>query len=205
MVPQPDTLVLHHLLRRSLEYYAAGRFCAMNQLHGVGPNLLHHAVEFALKAALATRHSLKELGSQYGHDLVKLWAAVITANPNLKTPQRHQTIVELHKFEALRYPDNPIVQGATVTIAFKTGENPLITGSKPPSSAHATDLIFKTSMSFGLRCSLVLPLIRQLSFSFCPKPLAQLSRPRIDIQSILSSDPRIILFHRWRRLTSARS
>lgn len=134
MVPQPDTLVQHHLLQLSLQYYAAGRFCAMNQLSRVAPNLLHHAVELALKAALATKHSLNELKSQYDHDLKELWAAVITANPNLKTTQRHQTIVDLHDFERLRYPDNLIVEGATVTIAFKTGENPLITGSKSPSS-----------------------------------------------------------------------
>jgi hypothetical protein len=132
--PQQDALVRHYLLELSLQYYAAGRFAANSQLHRAAPSLLHHAVEFVLKAALTATHSLKHLQEQFGHDLEKLWGAVLAANPGLKTPQRDQTIVDLHKFEFLRYPDNLIAQGATVTIAFKSGENPHIEGTKPPST-----------------------------------------------------------------------
>lgn len=129
----PGSLAWHYLVDLSLQHYAAGRFAALNRLHRVAPNLLHHAVELILKAALARDHSLDTLKCKYGHDLQGLWQTVTEVNPSLKTAPRDQAIVALGKFEALRYPDLLISQGASISISFESGKNPTISGSRPSS------------------------------------------------------------------------
>lgn len=128
--PSQDALARHYLLELSLEYYAAGRFSANSRLHRAAPNLLHQAIEYVLKAGLAATHPLKDLQVQFGHNLVALWKTAVAANPGLELPQRNQAILDLHKFESLRYPDKLITQGATVTIALESGKNPDIVGHK---------------------------------------------------------------------------
>lgn len=123
----------HHLITLSLQYYAAGRFAALNRLHKIAPTLLHHAVELILKAALAHNHSLAELKRVHGHDLSNLWQAAVQEGPTLKTPLRDATIANLDKFEDLRYPDKLISQGATVSIGMRYGENPVVSGTRPSS------------------------------------------------------------------------
>jgi hypothetical protein len=123
----------HYFVELSLQYYAAGRSAALKQLHRVAPNLLHHAVELILKAALVRSHPLDKLKNDYKHDLKLLWQAATVLNPRLLTPQRDQTIQDLDKFENLRYPDRLINQGATITVALTSGENPRLSGSRPAS------------------------------------------------------------------------
>lgn len=132
-MPEIDSRAWHYLVELSLQYYATGRFAALNRLHRVAPNLLHHAVELILKAGLARDHSLDALKREYDHDLKALWQAATAVNPNLLTAPRDETIAALDKFEGLRYPDNLVSQGATITIAFESGKNPIISGSRPSS------------------------------------------------------------------------
>ena len=123
----------HHLIKFSLEYYAAGRSAALMGLHRVAPLLLHHAIELILKAVLVRVSSLGELKHNHSHDLNSLWQAAVVEIPALKTPTRDQAIADLDKFEALRYPDSLVRQGATVTIGIHSGENPVTDGTRPTS------------------------------------------------------------------------
>jgi hypothetical protein len=119
----------HYLVESSLQYYAAGRFCAMTRLASAAPQLLHLAVELVLKASLARDHSLDELRMKYGHNIGRLWQDVTSVNSTLRTPGRDQTIVNLGRFEELRYPDSLISQGASISFDFRTR-----TDSGPPHS-----------------------------------------------------------------------
>ena len=101
-----------NLVRLSLQYYVAGRFAALNRLHGVAPILLHHALEYILKAALARTHTLAQLKRKHDHDLESLWQAAVQEISTLKTPVRDRTIADLNKFEDLRYPYKLTTQGA---------------------------------------------------------------------------------------------
>src|SRR4029453_8796918 len=56
------------------QYYIAGRLAARSRLAPIHGNLLHHAVEMYLKAALVGVVTPKEMRDEYGHDLEKLWA-----------------------------------------------------------------------------------------------------------------------------------
>jgi len=128
----PDS-AWHYFVELSLQYYAAGRFAALNRLHRIAPNLVHHAVELILKAVLVRDHSLEKIKTDYRHDLTRLWKAVTAASPGLLTTRRNQTIADVAKFEDLRYPNLLIRQGATVTVALTSGENPRVSGSRPTS------------------------------------------------------------------------
>jgi len=125
-----------HLVRLSLQYYVAGRFAALNRLHDVAPVVLHHALEFILKAALARTHTLAQLKNEHRHDLESLWQAAVQEIATLKTPLRDRTIADLNKFEDLRYPDNLITQGASVTIGIRSGQDPAVSGSRPSSGPN---------------------------------------------------------------------
>jgi hypothetical protein len=131
-----DARVRSNLVRLSLQYYVAGRFAALNRLHGVAPVVLHHALEYILKAALARTHTLAQLKRKHGHDLESLWQATVQEISTLKTPVRDRTIADLNKFEDLRYPDKLIAQGASVTIGIRSGQDPVVSGSQPSSGPN---------------------------------------------------------------------
>ena len=57
----------------AVQYYVAGRYAAIAQLIPVLGNLLHHAIEMSLKAALADHMTLQQLRN-LSHDLTKVWA-----------------------------------------------------------------------------------------------------------------------------------
>lgn len=126
-----DARARSHLVRLSLQYYVAGRFAALNRLHGVAPAVLHHALEFILKAALARTHTLAQLKREHSHDLESLWQAAVQEISTLRTPLRDRTITDLNKFEDLRYPDKLITQGASVTIGIRSGQDPVVSGPGP--------------------------------------------------------------------------
>jgi hypothetical protein len=123
----------HHLITFSLQYYVAGRWAATSRLHRVAPILLHHAVELILKSALIPPSSLEQLKEDHNHQLASLWQAAVLAIPSVKTPTREQTIIDLDKFEGLRYPDSFVSHGATITVGFLAGENPVVSGTYPSS------------------------------------------------------------------------
>jgi hypothetical protein len=97
----------------AIDYYVAGRFAVFAGLTPTAGNLLHHAVEMSLKAALSKRDwSLGDL-KKLGHRLEDIWQefkALHPANPNgLK--EFDPVIAGLDRFEEIRYPDRTVKQG----------------------------------------------------------------------------------------------
>jgi hypothetical protein len=89
----------------AMQYYVAGRLAARAGLVPVYGNLLHHAVEMFLKTALSGVVSPKELRDDYRHDLKKLWARFKVEVADTSLDHFDATILALHEFEELRYPD----------------------------------------------------------------------------------------------------
>src|SRR5262245_53990136 len=100
----------------AVQYFVAGRAAAIHQLLPVVGNLLHHAAEMALKAALASTLSLAQM-KKLGHHLPKIWAEFKTANP-VDAPRFDSAVEELHRFEELRYPDSIVERGALMDFAL---------------------------------------------------------------------------------------
>jgi hypothetical protein len=101
----------------AVQYYVAGRSAAIHQLIPVLGNLLHHAVEMSLKAALASSHSMSQLKA-IGHNLPNLWKGFASAYPAAASSTFQATIDGLHKFEELRYPDSIMANGAMMEFAL---------------------------------------------------------------------------------------
>ncbi len=87
------------------QYYVAGRMAARVGFLPVYGNLLHHAVEMYLKAALVGVVSLEKLKKKYIHNLEKLWRRFKAKEADAALDGFDATIHDLHKFEELRYPD----------------------------------------------------------------------------------------------------
>lgn len=108
-------------------YYVSGRLAAQAQLVGVHGNLLHHAIEMYLKAALVRTISIDKLASKgYGHNLKRLWTAFkqidwkdIEARNSPPIESRFdQTISDLDMFWDIRYPDKTVTSGQASYIAW---------------------------------------------------------------------------------------
>jgi hypothetical protein len=82
------------------EYYAAARGAFFANLTIVAGITFHHAIELLLKAHLY-RHK-----AEWGHDLEVLWRAFRTYATDPKLSGFDGVIVELNKFENIRYPDD---------------------------------------------------------------------------------------------------
>ena len=102
-----------HFGQLAIQYYVAGRSAAIDQILPVCGNLLHHAVEMSLKAALTDGLTMPEL-KKLGHSLPKIWAAFTTSFPEANVPAFNQAVVELDRFEELRYPDSILAKGAMI-------------------------------------------------------------------------------------------
>jgi hypothetical protein len=114
----------------AVQYYVAGRAAAICQLIPVLGNLLHHAIEMSLKAALAEHKTLQEL-KKLSHSLPKIWAQFKSQNPNSPTAPFDGVIVDLQKFEELRYPDSLLVNGAQMEFYLFEGDE-ITTSSNLP-------------------------------------------------------------------------
>jgi hypothetical protein len=114
--PSADDIRLH-FARLAVQYFIAGRTAAIHRLIPVLGNLLHHAVEMSLKAALASSHTLAQLKG-LGHSLPKLWHAFVAAYPSADAPRYRAVIDDLHRFEELRYPDSILVNGAKMQLVL---------------------------------------------------------------------------------------
>lgn len=101
----------------AVQYYVAGRSAAIAQLIPVLGNLLHHAIEMSLKAGLAKHKTLRELKSM-SHDLTNIWAQFKAQYPTGEAARFDDAIVELQKFEELRYPDSVLTRGAMMELAL---------------------------------------------------------------------------------------
>ena len=99
----------------AVQYYVAGRSAAISQLIPVLGNLFHHAIEMSLKAGLAEHKALPEL-KKLNHDLTKIWNQFKGQYPTAASTKFDDVIVELQRFEELRYPDSVLAQGASMEL-----------------------------------------------------------------------------------------
>jgi hypothetical protein len=100
-------------------YYVSGRFAARAGLAPLHGNLLHHAVEMYLKAALVGTLSVPEMKRPpYGHDLKALWTRFKAKEADPALDQFDQTVAALHEFESIRYPDEVVAKGMIANVAW---------------------------------------------------------------------------------------
>jgi hypothetical protein len=121
----PEDYALH-ALRLGLQYYTAGRYAAAAHLVPVCGNLLHHALEMLLKAAILRHSGFK--GLHTGHHIPTLWRGFKREFSDADWAQFDRVINDLHKFEHLRYPDDMLREGAFIHIAFGPN-NTTLTGT----------------------------------------------------------------------------
>lgn len=128
----------YHAVEYGLGYYIAGRFSIAHRSIPVGASILHHAVEMLLKACLAKDdpiERIREYGPPkkgYGHDLTRLWQEFRARNQLPLTTEFDATIEALHNFDAIRYPETLIREGARIKInIFDVGDPPDTNGHIP--------------------------------------------------------------------------
>jgi hypothetical protein len=111
-----------HFLSLGVQYYTAARSAVRQRLSPVAGNLYHQAIELLLKARLSHTHSLRELSLRpYGHCLQSLWDAFKSEVATADLDQFDDTITTLDAFWNLRYPDNVMQEGATITFQWDPG------------------------------------------------------------------------------------
>lgn len=108
----------HQLLDLGMQYYLTGRFAVQAGQIPVCGNLLHHAIEMLLKAALVRKHTLNELRG-LGHDLGRLWQALKAEFRSGDLDAFDPVITELGPFERLRYPDHVLVEGMAAWVEIE--------------------------------------------------------------------------------------
>lgn len=117
--------------RRGTHYYAVGRFAALNSVFPIAGNLLHHAIEMYLKGALVPLVGLSVLRN-IKHDLNKLWLEFKVRIPSPEAGTFDGPIVDLHRFERIRYPDNAIREGMEASFAPYRGQRVVTSGWGSP-------------------------------------------------------------------------
>jgi hypothetical protein len=99
----------------AVQYYIAGRFAVHAGLNPVAGNLLHHAIELALKGGLARSTSSEDL-KKYEHSLNRLWRDFKLGVNDPRFHRLDRIVSELDQFEAIRYPEH-IEHGMFASIA----------------------------------------------------------------------------------------
>lgn len=116
----------------AVQYYTSGRFAALTHCLPVAGNLLHHAIEMFLKCALVRTLTLAELKT-LGHKLPVLWARFRSIHTDQTYVDLDEAIVELDRFEQLRYPDSVVKEGMQVSfVILKAQFARLPKGPQPP-------------------------------------------------------------------------
>ncbi|MFO1407941.1 MAG: hypothetical protein U1F08_10460 [Steroidobacteraceae bacterium] len=118
-----------HFGALAVQYFVSGRAAGLSHMLPVAGNLLHHAVEMALKADLAARHDIAKL-KQLGHSLPRLWGEFKAAHPTPVPPKLDEVVKRLHDFEELRYPDSIVKFGAM--IEWTISPESVVAGNTPP-------------------------------------------------------------------------
>src|SRR5262245_24162008 len=111
-----------------MHYYVAGRYAVFGGLNPTASNLLHHAVEMALKGALAKKGMGLKALKGLSHDLPRIWRE-FTAQYGIDGRTFDGVIAELQKFETIRYPDEIVKHGASSLVGR---------GRPSPTSGHHT-------------------------------------------------------------------
>ena len=94
----------HNFISAGMHYYVAGRYAVFAGFNPTAANLLHHAVEMALKGALAKKGMDLKALKGLSHDLPRIWRE-FTAQYGIDGSTFDRVIAELQKFESIRYPD----------------------------------------------------------------------------------------------------
>lgn len=122
MPPLPDK-VRHEFAALALGYYASGRTAFRIHAGALATaHLLHHAVEFALKASLARHTTLADM-KKYGHRLPDLFQSAGTRGIELRSDEHRETAALLHNLWEMRFPDRILTEGTTVSIALGDGRH----------------------------------------------------------------------------------
>jgi hypothetical protein len=135
----------YHAVEYGLDYYIAGRFSIAHRSMSVGASILHHAVEMLLKACLAKDdpiETIREYGyrDRYGHNLTRLWQEFRMRNCLPLSTEFDATIQGLHEFEAIRYPDKMIREGAQIRMDIFDVDNPPSTNAQMPEKLYTLKL-----------------------------------------------------------------
>lgn len=118
MPPLPDP-VRHEFAALALGYYASGRLAARARTGPlVSAHLLHHAIEFVLKATLARHTTLAEM-KKFGHRLPDLLGSAEARSAELRSAGHRATVLLLHELWESRFPDRILSGG--VTLLFASG------------------------------------------------------------------------------------
>ena len=119
-----ESLILQtEFLSMGFQYLVLGRAAAIEEFMPVAGNVLHHAVEMFLKAALADRVSVSELKS-IGHKLPILWQRCQIVLEEPEATRARAAIDKLDRFEAIRYPDGYLTRGSTISIRLSNASAP---------------------------------------------------------------------------------
>jgi HEPN domain-containing protein len=114
MPPLPDR-VRHEFAALALGYYASGRLAFRAR---AGPlaaaHILHHAVEFVLKATLARHTTLADM-KKFGHRLPDLFASAEARSGELRSDEHRATAALLHEWWESRFPDRILAEAATLS------------------------------------------------------------------------------------------
>jgi hypothetical protein len=101
----------------AVQYYVAGRFAVHAGLNPVAGNLLHHAIELALKGGLASGTSSEDLKRKYMHSLNPLWRDFKSSVSDPRLDRLDRIVSELDQFETIRYPEHVEQHGMLASIA----------------------------------------------------------------------------------------
>jgi hypothetical protein len=101
----------------AVQYYVAGRFAVHAGLNPVAGNLLHHAIELALKGSLARVTSSDDLKKKYMHSLNPLWRDFKLSVSDPRLDRLDRIVSELDQFETIRYPEHVEQHGMLASIA----------------------------------------------------------------------------------------
>jgi len=107
-----------------MQYYVAARFAVAAGLTPVGATLAHHALEAMLKACAAESATKEQIlkfkhKQNFGHDLLKLWAAFQAQHSKAKLHGFKTMIRQLNDFENIRFAEQVIERGSQVESMFQ--------------------------------------------------------------------------------------
>ena len=96
-----------------IAYYAIARNAVKLGFTNVAGSLMHHALEYFLKAALVKQGTPIADLRDYGHDLKSMWRVVRDRAGEPGLAGHDATIRDVERFESLRYPDRVLRTGMT--------------------------------------------------------------------------------------------
>jgi HEPN domain-containing protein len=115
----------------ALHYYIVGRYAVIAKFLPISGNLIHHAIEFFLKAALIEQLD-EEARRKFGHNLRRLWRLYKAQRRNPALDKFNQTIEDIDKIERIRYAEKMIELGMLAEIGFVRNTFPPPPGVKLP-------------------------------------------------------------------------